>query len=388
PQGRTGSGGGGSSHVDAARVTDARFLAGEGRRAPGRNDPFWRASADPVTLGTAEGGQVSGNGGDGRVVLQWTARDLAELRQVSGLGQVHPSDFAPMAVLALDADGRPVRDVSVTFAIEDPHGTDALFHPSGGDEKTFVASTDARGRAQSPPVTAWREGDFSVRVTARGVSTVFRATVRNSPYTVTAAAGDDQRAGQNRAFGTALEAAVVRSGAPAPAGTEVEFRVEDTGKDSPRFGGRDRVVTVRTDAAGRATAPTLVAGRGTGTYTVAASVEGVSARFAVEVVPGKGSGDDGQGAGPDDGKDTGEGDGTAPDGTTPDGGRGADDGRDTGPGASGGTSGTTTGSGGGSLALTGATGTTTLIALAALLAAGGWAAVRYAGRLTPRRPRG
>lgn len=56
-------------------------------------------------------------------------------------------------------------------------------------------------------------------MTVAGASTVFTAQVRQSPYTVTVAAGDDQKAERHRAFAEALQARVVKSGANAPEGT-------------------------------------------------------------------------------------------------------------------------------------------------------------------------
>ncbi|MFI9821118.1 hypothetical protein ACIHFC_11690 [Streptomyces sp. NPDC052013] len=374
PRANPGSGGGGTSYVDTERVTDARVVPGKARTAPEKSDPFWAPAPDPVRLGTAEGGYGSSPGGDGRVVLQWKAPTVAELKQVSGAGQAQPMNFQPMAVVALDEDGEPVRDVSATFTIEDPAGLGAAFAVNRPTEQKYVVATDAQGRAESPLISAFEKGEFSVRVTVGDASTVFTALVKQSPYTVTVAAGDDQRTEQHRAFAEALQARVVKSGADAPEGTEVEFRVEDGSDDAPRFKGEDRAVTVKTDASGRATAPTLVAGSGTGTYTVAATVDGVSTQFAVEVVPGKG---DGNGS-DDDGEDTGSAGGPDDDSTgstddgTASGGTGSDD-----------TTNTSTNTGG-SLALTGAMGTTTLIALAAALAAAGFATYRLTHR--PTRP--
>ncbi|MEW1605502.1 helicase associated domain-containing protein [Streptomyces sp. NPDC093808] len=56
----------------------------------------------------------------------------------------------------------------------------------------------------------------------------------------------------------------------------------------PRFEDGEQVVRVRTDDSGKATAPTLTAGEGTDTYTVAASVGDAMTQFAVEVVAGDG----------------------------------------------------------------------------------------------------
>ncbi|MFI0504168.1 hypothetical protein ACH3WN_15135 [Streptomyces albogriseolus] len=57
--------------------------------------------------------------------------------------------------------------------------------------------------------------------------------MKKPSYTVTIAGGDDQQAEQGRDFAGALQARVVRSGATAAAGTEVESRVEEDSDDAP-----------------------------------------------------------------------------------------------------------------------------------------------------------
>ncbi|MGX1298738.1 type 1 fimbria pilin [Streptomyces albogriseolus] len=54
-----------------------------------------------------------------------------------------------------------------------------------------------------------------------------------------------------------------RSGATAPAGTEVGLRVEDD-SDAPRLEDGEQAVRVKTDDSGKATTPPLTAGEGTG----------------------------------------------------------------------------------------------------------------------------
>jgi hypothetical protein len=175
---------------------------------------------------------------------------------------------------------------------------------------------------------------------------------------------------------------VVKSGKAAPAGTEVEFRVEDTAEDAPRFEGEDRVVRVKTDDSGKATAPALTAGEGTGTYTVAASVGDAMTQFAVEVVPGDGSEEPGPGdespspsasptTDPSPSAEPSPSTSTDPSGTT------GGDGTST-------TGGTSTDLDGGSLASTGAGGIGLLLTAAAALAAVGFAAFRVAPRLKLR----
>ncbi|MEU7720186.1 hypothetical protein [Streptomyces tibetensis] len=388
PTGTTGSGGGGSSYAEPARVDDARLVVGKGNKAPEKTDPFWAPSGDPVNSGVAEGG-ANAPGGPGRIVLQWRQSPATDrLIQVSGTdATTNPgTDVEPLAVVARDKDGKPVADTSVTFTVEDPDGLKPFFYLTGGpDGDETVVATDARGRAQTPWIGlgSRKEGSFTVRAKTLGASATLTVRVKASPYTVGRAGGDEQKAEQGQDFADALLARVVKSGATVPAGTEVEFRVEDTGEDAPRFEGEDRVVRVKTDDSGVATAPALTAGEGTGTYTVAASVGDAMTQFAVEVVPGDGPPEPGPGdesgspspsptADPSPSAEPGPSSSTATSGTT-----GGDGTSTTG-------GGTSTDLDGGSLASTGVGGTGFLLAAAAALAAVGFAAFRLAPRLKPR----
>jgi hypothetical protein len=215
-----------------------------------------------------------------------------------------------------------------------------------------------------------------IRAEAGGASTVFTVKVEKSSYTVTVAGGDDQQAGQGEDFEEALQARVTESGATAPAGTEVEFRVEDDSDDAPRFEDGEQVVRVKTDDSGKATAPTLAAGEGTGTYTVAASVGDAMTQFAVEVVAGDASGSPSPSpsADPTASADPSPSPSASSSGTS---------------GTTGGTGSSTTGGtstdlDSGSLASTGAGGIGILLAAAAALAAAGFVAFRFGPRLKLR----
>jgi 5-hydroxyisourate hydrolase-like protein (transthyretin family) len=383
----TGSGGGGSSFAEPARVDDARLVVGSGYKAPEKTDPFWASSDNPIDSGVAEGG-VNAPGGPGRIVLQWRQSPAVDrLVQVSGTDvTTQPgAGVKPLAVVARDKDGKPVADASVTFTIDDPDGVKPYFYITGGpDDDETVVATDAQGRAQTPfiEVSGSKEGRFTVRAKTLGAETVFTVRVKESPYTVSVGGGNDQKAEQGEDFAEALLARVVKSGKAAPAGTEVEFRVEDTAEDAPRFEGEDRVVRVKTDDSGKATAPALTAGEGTGTYTVAASVGDAMTQFAVEVVPGDGSEEPGPGdespspsasptTDPSPSAEPSPSTSTDPSGTT------GGDGTST-------TGGTSTDLDGGSLASTGAGGIGLLLTAAVALAAVGFAAFRVAPRLKLR----
>jgi 5-hydroxyisourate hydrolase-like protein (transthyretin family) len=350
-KGATGSGAGGSSYAHPDRVTDARLVGGSGRMAPERTDPFWSGAGAAVRSGVAEGG-VHAPGGNGRIVLQWGAPAVADLSQVSGADQTVEPDgaFEPVAVAVRDKDGNPLKDVSVTFTIDDPDKLGVSFDEPGHERQVAVA-TDARGRAESPYILATAtEGEFTVRAAVQGASTVFTARVKKLGYDVTAAEGDGQQAQQGESFADALQVLVTESGEPA-ADADVEFRVEDDSEDAPRFDGEDRTVHVTTDSDGKATAPTLVAGQETGTYTIVATSAGAEATFKVEVVTAKASPSPSPSATPSSSAS-----------------------------ATGGDSGTSTN--GGALASTGmGGGLGALLAAAAVLAALGVGAVRLAPRL-------
>ncbi|AXE87329.1 hypothetical protein [Streptomyces sp. Go-475] len=383
-RGDVGSGGGGSSYVDPQRVSDARLLTGKRTVPAAKDDPFWQGSGEPVRGGIGEGGVNTDLAGHGRVVFQWKTPAIAELVQVSGAGQTtQPGGGAdPVAVVARDKAGNPVENASVTFTIDDPDKLGAYFYLKGGADTTKLAvPTDARGRAQSPLIESGggsREGEFAIRAEVDGVSTVFTVTVKKSAYVVSVAGGDDQRAEQGEDFAEALTAKVVKSGTAAPAGTEVEFRVEDDSEDAPRFEGGEQVVRVKTDERGEATAPALTAGEGTGTYTVAASVGDAMAQFAVEVVPGDGTGD----PSPDPSGSPSPSATPSPSPSTSTGTSGTTGG--TGTSGTSTTGGTSTNLDTGSLASTGAGGIGLLLAVAAGLAAVGFAAFRFGPRLRLR----
>ncbi|AWW38520.1 hypothetical protein [Streptomyces cadmiisoli] len=360
----TGGGGGGSSYADPDRVTDVRLLGGDRSAPPAKNDPFWAPGSDPVTSGVAEGG-VNAPGGDGRVVLQWDTAAITELSQVSGADQtVSPGGFfQPMAVVARDKDGDPVESASVTYTIEDPDGLGVVFSAGGRDERRTVLTTDAQGRARSPFIDATgAEGEFKVRVAVQGASTVFTGRVEVLKHVVAVVSGDDQEARQGESFDEALRVLVTESGAPVE-GRAVEFRVEGDSEDGPRFEGEEQSVHVETDASGKASAPALVAGRGTGTYTVVATVGGASTGFTLVVLPGADPTDPAEPtdpAGPSDPADGGTG------------------------GTEGTSGGNTAAPAGGSLAETGTGALGTLLGLAAALAAVGAAACRFGPRRKQR----
>ncbi|MER7173747.1 hypothetical protein [Streptomyces mesophilus] len=362
-----GSGGGGSSYADSATVSDVEMVVSDGAGAPRKDDPFWDGAPynSPVESGVAAGGGGHSPGGRGRVVLQWHDANKAvvdALVKESGDNEtVGIYDRGePLVVVAQAKGGRPVPGESVTFSI--------VNHPSPGwfeDHSTnkVVVKTDAQGRAKIEDLTGNREGTITVRAeTNNGTSVEFTRHVKKDPtdgVEVKAVSGGGQQAEAGKEFAEPLVAMVTENGGRVNE-DKVEFRVESQDEDAPVFEGGKRIVEVTSDM-GTATSPKLIAGKGTGEYTVVAHYKNVTAGFKVEVLAENGqpspspSPSEGAGSGGDDGP------GSDNSGT---GGSGSDD--------------------DGGLALTGATGIGLLAGIGVLLAAAGFAAVRLAPRLRSR----
>ncbi|MGW0596042.1 hypothetical protein ACWD11_02720 [Streptomyces sp. NPDC002776] len=359
-KGDAGSGGGGSSYVDAEHTSDVRLVSSNTSYPAAKDDPFWVHNPlddnTPDLSGIGQGGSNS-RGGDGRVVFQW--KDPKGIPVVSGLTResgddqtIDPFDVSdPMVVVARNKDGEPLPDQKVTYTLEDPNGLGVRWDDSTPAE----VYTDAQGRAESPRViTEEKEGAFTVRATSGDASTTFTAHVAELSHAVEITGGDDQQAAPGEAFAEPLTVKVTKHGTSA-ADTEVEFSVESNTDEAPTFEG-EQSVSVTTDAEGEATATELVAGQEPGTYNVLATAGDAGIRFTVEVT------EEGATASPS----------PSPSGTS--------DTTTGGTGSTGGTGGTDTQGDSGSLALTGAAGIGTLAGAAAALVGLGWAATRLRKR--------
>ncbi|MER7176022.1 hypothetical protein [Streptomyces mesophilus] len=293
----SGGGGGGSSYANPDRVTDAKFVVGDKGEAPQQDDPFyWDGNLDFDEDHTAAGGHNS-SGGTGRVVIQWSGALTADLAPVSGQDQIwgRSEDFDPFAVVARDKDGKPVEGVAVTFTFDDPNRVEPLF--DAYPQAVAIVETDAQGRAQSPKIwfSGGKRGTFKVRAKAQGQEAVFDAEYKQVAYDVKITAGDKQKAEAGQAFPEALKVHVTESGEPA-ANTRVRF--QRYGQDGPHFADDVRLVDVKTDSEGNATAPELFAGTDVGqNHTLSAQVGEAEVFFTFEVVEAAdstgGSGDSG-----------------------------------------------------------------------------------------------
>ena len=96
------------------------------------------------------------------IVVNFTNRAHPVLLKISGDAQEGFAGnplAAPFIVEALDARGRPMRGVSVTFAMDTGEGT---FDPT-------TTKTDAEGRAQTTLTLSWTPGTYTLRATATGI---------------------------------------------------------------------------------------------------------------------------------------------------------------------------------------------------------------------------
>ncbi|WP_199547365.1 glycine-rich protein [Streptomyces sp. N35] len=370
-----GSGGGGSSYADDSRVIDVEMVESDGSYPPRKDDPFWDGSPynspvdappynPPGESGIADGAGGISPGGRGRVVLQWHDANkpvVDTLSKESGDNQtVGIYDRGePLVVSARTKDGRPVPGESVTFTIVKPGQG---WFEDHSDRKQIV-KTDAQGRARVEDLTGNGEGTIKVVAeTNNGKSVEFTRHVKKDPtdgIKVEAVSGGGQQAEAGKEFAEPLVAMVTQHGGKVNR-DKVEFRVESQDADAPAFEDGKRIVEATSDM-GTATSPKLIAGKGTGEYTVVAHYKNVTATFKVEVLAKNGqpspspSPSEGAGSGGDDGP------GSDNSGTS---GPGSDD--------------------DGGLALTGATGIGLLAGIGILLAAAGLAAVRLAPRLRAR----
>jgi hypothetical protein len=180
-----------------------------------------------------------------------------------------------------DSLNNPMSGVVVTFNA-----------PASGATGTFAggvntATTDALGVATANVFTAnGTAGSYTVAASATGASPAnFSLTnLAGTPASVTATAGTPQSAIINTAFATRHQATVKDAGSNPVGGVVVTFAAPASGATGIFAGG---VNTATTDALGVATANILTANGTAGSYTVSASVTGVStsANFSLNNLP-------------------------------------------------------------------------------------------------------
>jgi adhesin/invasin len=183
----------------------------------------------------------------------------------------------PLSARLLDPSGQPIEGATVTFALaKAANGASATF-PDGSGQAT--ATTDASGRADSPPILAnGVAGRFAASATVSANPTPVSYPLRNlagPPSAIAAGAASGQSARTGARFPIPLAVTVSDADENPVPGALVSFRAPARGP-SARFGGRrpTRTVRVRTNAHGVAVAPRLRANATAGGYVVVATVAG------------------------------------------------------------------------------------------------------------------
>jgi hypothetical protein len=216
----------------------------------------------------------------------------------------------PLEVRLLDAVGRPLQGVSVTFTLgAGSGGSGASGAGSGGAGATFNggasqanATTNAAGIAISPRFEAGTAaGKFTATAalaesaTPRGSTRAVSFALRNlagTPSTVAAGAAASESAATRARFPIRLAVTVTDADANPVPDAIVTFSAPvrgPSGTFTRSRHSRTRVVRIRTNAAGVAVAPVFTANRKPGGYVVKALVKhaGAAAFALVNLPPGQ-----------------------------------------------------------------------------------------------------
>ncbi len=175
--------------------------------------------------------------------------------------------------------GKPAGDLPVTFTIVSV-GAGGTF--AATESPTMVTvNTDTNGRAAAPMLTAnTTAGSYSVSVAINGVviPAVFSETNKaGSPTSITVTAGANQTATVGTKFAHTLQVLVKDAYGNVVPNAAVTFTAPTTGaRGTFSATGSPTHITGKTNAAGLATAPAFTAGKIAGSYTVTASVGGLT----------------------------------------------------------------------------------------------------------------
>jgi hypothetical protein len=240
-------------------------------------------SANSVAGSYTVDASVAGISASAAFALTNAAGAPTSITASNGSAQSTPVDSAfPLALTAQvsDSDGNPISGATVTFA-----------GPSSGASGTFAngttsdtETTDANGMATSSTFSATSmAGSYTVDASVAGVSTPATFALTNAQAaSIAESSGSAQSSPVGTAFGDPLTAEVVDTdGNPMPRAS-VTFTAPSTGA-SGAFANGTTTDTETTDANGMATSSTFSANSVAGSYTVDASVAGVStpATFAL-----------------------------------------------------------------------------------------------------------
>lgn len=183
---------------------------------------------------------------------------------------------APLVAKVADIGGNPVPGAIVTFTAPASGASGVFANGTGAETDT----TDANGLATSSPFTAnGISGADTVTATVAGVTTAANFNLTNAagaPANIVVASGSPQSAAINTAFAVPLAASVLDASSNPVSGVVITFTAPTSGATGA-FAGGASTANATTNASGIATAPAFTANGTTGSYSVIASVSGLSA---------------------------------------------------------------------------------------------------------------
>jgi hypothetical protein len=245
-------------------------------------------AGDSATAGTVTGpytasASVSGLTTPASFTLTNNAGPASSVSVTSGGGQsatVANAFAAPLVVSVTDQYGNPVPGVSVAFAAPASGATATLANSS--------VTTEANGQAGDSATAGTVAGSYTVSASVSGLTTPASFTLTNdsgAASSVSVTGGDGQSATVANAFANALVATVTdKYGNPVP-GVSVAFAAPTSGATATLANS-----SVTTGANGQA-GDSATAGTVAGSYTVSASVSGLTrpASFTLTNNPGAAS---------------------------------------------------------------------------------------------------
>jgi len=188
-----------------------------------------------------------------------------------------------LQALVKDTNGNPLSGATVTFAAP-ASGAGASFATGS----TAMAVTNSSGVATAPTLTAGAQaGSYAVTASVAGVTATASFNLTNiaaaipTPGSIAANAGTPQSATVGTQFGIALQSLVKDNNGNPYSGATVTFTAPGSGAGAAFSG--SATATAVTNSNGVASAPALTANSQAGSYTVTATVTGVStpANFAL-----------------------------------------------------------------------------------------------------------
>jgi protocatechuate 3,4-dioxygenase beta subunit len=267
----------------------ASFVGGTSQ-ATATTDGDGQATSPPLVANSTPGSFTAAASvpGIGKPV-SYQLRNLPGRLTATGSGQaasVGQRYRRPLTVRLLAPDGQPIEGATVTFTLPQTTASAGASFPDGATQAT--ATTDASGRASSPPLVANNTaGHFTATATVTGNPRPARYALRNlagRPATITAGAASGESTPAGSRFPIPLAVTVEDADGNPVAGARVTFTAPadgPSGRFTTRTSRSTRVVRLTTNAKGVAVAPAFTANRLPGGYIVTAATGGQRAAFAL-----------------------------------------------------------------------------------------------------------